>query len=69
MNNRIKKYTLYAIGEIILVVIGILFALQINNWNERQKILDKEQKILNQLQSEYQSNLQQLDEKILMRSE
>ena len=31
--NRISKYMLYAIGEIILVVIGILFALQINNWN------------------------------------
>lgn len=32
-----KKYLLYAIGEIILVVIGILFALQINNWNENRK--------------------------------
>ena len=28
-----RKYTLYAIGEIALVVIGILIALQINNWN------------------------------------
>ncbi|MDX1472198.1 MAG: DUF6090 family protein, partial [Flavobacteriaceae bacterium] len=35
--NRVSKYMLYAIGEIILVVIGILIALQINNWNERQK--------------------------------
>jgi hypothetical protein len=35
--NRTSKYLLYAIGEIILVVIGILIALQINNWNtERQ---------------------------------
>jgi hypothetical protein len=32
-----KKYLLYAIGEIILVVIGILIALQINNWNESRK--------------------------------
>ncbi|MFK7757974.1 MAG: hypothetical protein AB8B53_13675 [Flavobacteriales bacterium] len=31
--NKFSKYLLYALGEIILVVIGILFALQINNWN------------------------------------
>ena len=36
--NKFSKYLLYAIGEIILVVIGILIALQINNWNENQKI-------------------------------
>jgi len=35
--NRFSKYLLYAIGEIVLVVIGILIALQINNWNERRK--------------------------------
>ena len=35
--NRFSKYLLYAIGEIILVVIGILIALQINNWNEVRK--------------------------------
>ena len=35
--NRTSKYTLYAIGEIFLVVIGILIALQINNWNEAKK--------------------------------
>ncbi|MFD1314284.1 DUF6090 family protein [Namhaeicola litoreus] len=35
--NRLSKYFLYAIGEIILVVIGILIALQINNWNEKRK--------------------------------
>ncbi|NND52188.1 MAG: hypothetical protein HKN09_05690 [Saprospiraceae bacterium] len=35
--NKTSKYIKYAIGEIILVVIGILIALQINNWNERNK--------------------------------
>lgn len=35
--NRFSKYLLYAIGEIVLVVIGILIALQINNWNEAKK--------------------------------
>ena len=37
VENRFNKYLLYAIGEIILVVIGILIALQINNWNEDRK--------------------------------
>ncbi|WP_432410518.1 DUF6090 family protein [Rasiella sp. SM2506] len=35
--NKFSKYLLYAIGEIILVVIGILIALNINNWNEERK--------------------------------
>lgn len=35
--NKFSKYLIYAIGEIILVVIGILIALQINNWNEIRK--------------------------------
>ena len=34
MENKTSKYLKYAIGEILLVVIGILIALQINNWNE-----------------------------------
>ena len=34
VENRFSKYLLYAIGEIVLVVLGILIALQINNWNE-----------------------------------
>ena len=40
--NKTGKYFKYAIGEIILVVIGILIALQINNWNENRKALIKE---------------------------
>ena len=38
MENKTSKYFKYAIGEIILVVIGILIALQINNWNENRKL-------------------------------
>ena len=34
--NKFGKYVLYAIGEIVLVVIGILIALQVNNWNENR---------------------------------
>ncbi|MBP1841693.1 DUF6090 family protein [Formosa algae] len=36
--NKFGKYLTYAIGEIVLVVIGILIALQINNWNENRKL-------------------------------
>lgn len=67
--NKASKYVLYAIGEIVLVIIVILIALSINNRNEQRKDLAKEQLILKQLKSEYQSNLKQLDEKILMRNE
>ena len=41
-NNKTGKYFKYAIGEIVLVVIGILIALQINNWNEN-RIASKEE--------------------------
>ena len=49
MENKTSKYFKYAIGEIILVVIGILIALQINNWNETNKLIKKEQVILESL--------------------
>ena len=37
IENKLSKYLIYAIGEIILVVIGILIALQINNWNQKKQ--------------------------------
>ena len=65
--NRVSKYLLYAFGEIILVVIGILIALQINNWNEERIERTKEQVLLHQLREDYQSNLMQLEEKMATR--
>ncbi|HEY5689502.1 MAG TPA: DUF6090 family protein [Yeosuana sp.] len=44
--NKLSKYLVYAIGEIILVVIGILIALQVNNWNEELKTRKEEQNTL-----------------------
>ncbi len=44
--NKIRIYSLYAIGEILLVVIGILIALQVNTWNENRKVANEEQAIL-----------------------
>ncbi|SIO01614.1 DUF6090 family protein [Algoriphagus halophilus] len=47
--NKIRSYLLYALGEIILVVVGILIALQVNNWNQN-RIANKERlELLNQL--------------------
>jgi hypothetical protein len=45
--NRFTQYLLYALGEIILVVIGILIALSINNWNEDRKLKKQEVALLN----------------------
>ena len=47
--NKTSKYLKYAIGEILLVVIGILIALQINNWNENNKLEAKKQDYYQQL--------------------
>ena len=47
--NKFSKYLLYAIGEIVLVVIGILIALQINNWNEDRKLTKTQTTYLKQL--------------------
>jgi hypothetical protein len=63
--NKFSKYILYAIGEIVLVVIGILIALQINNWNESRKELKNEQKILMNLNEEFKKNLVELDASII----
>ena len=46
MENKTGKYFKYAIGEIVLVMIGILLALQVNNWNEVRKTNVKEVKFL-----------------------
>ena len=47
----------YAIGEIVLVVVGILIALSINNWNEAQKNRAVEQQLLTSLLQEFETNL------------
>jgi len=56
MENKTGKYFKYAIGEIILVVIGILIALQVNSWNENRKNSEKEITILENLKTEFVIN-------------
>ena len=60
--NKTGKYLKYAIGEIILVVIGILIALQINNWNENKKENQKEQLYINALHEELIQHTESLNE-------
>ncbi|RPA68540.1 hypothetical protein EF405_08115 [Cyclobacteriaceae bacterium YHN15] len=62
--NKIGSYLKYAIGEIFLVVIGILIALQINNWNEDQKLQKKEKLYLDRLKGEAIWNIDILDNQI-----
>ena len=62
--QKIRTYALYAIGEIVLVVIGILIALQINNWNEERKGKELQQVYLNNLILDLESQLVELDRHI-----
>jgi hypothetical protein len=66
--GQMRKYSLYAIGEILLVVIGILVALQINNANEQRLQRQKEITHLENLKTDLAINVQQLDEFIAARS-
>ncbi|TXD53085.1 DUF6090 family protein [Polaribacter sp. IC063] len=52
------KYFKYAIGEIVLVVIGILIALQINNWNEKRKVNDEIESVFSLLEQELETNIE-----------
>jgi hypothetical protein len=59
--NKTGKYLKYAIGEIILVVIGILIALQINTWNENKKLRNQEQIYLINLKDDINTQINMLD--------
>ncbi|WP_370476486.1 DUF6090 family protein [Tamlana flava] len=59
--NKFSKYLVYAIGEIILVVLGILIALAINNWNENRKLHNQEIIYLNNLKNDITAQIQMLD--------
>ena len=61
-SGQVGRYVLYAIGEIGLVVIGILIALQINNHNEWRKDREQEQRVLIQLANNLQMNCDLLED-------
>ena len=59
--NQFGRYMLYALGEIALVVIGILIALQIDTWNEERKSQSEEKAILANLNREFMQNKEALN--------
>ncbi|WP_445749929.1 DUF6090 family protein [Polaribacter sp.] len=62
--NKFSKYLVYAVGEILLVVIGILIALQINNWNENRKIEKLELSLLKEMQENLRADIQDINTNI-----
>ncbi len=58
--NKTRTYLLYAVGEIALVMIGILLALQVNNWNEERKLIQTEQQLLIDIKENLISSRQEL---------
>jgi len=67
--DKISKYLIYAIGEIILVVIGILIALQINNQNDLRKAREIEINYLNNIKTDLKINILELDRYIKIRTQ
>src|SRR6056297_591846 len=67
--NKFSKYLIYAIGEIILVVIGILIALNINNRNEANKLKNKELVLLTEIQQNLKQDLSSLSGIIISEKE
>jgi Family of unknown function (DUF6090) len=65
--SNTARYLKYGLGEILLVMIGILLALQVNNFNQDRKDNKKEQQILSQLKIDFTANLAQLEQKIANR--
>lgn len=61
LQNKVSRYFKYAIGEIILVMIGILLALQVNTWNNNRELKKEEQKVLKSLLKEFRENLIRFD--------
>ena len=53
--GNVRRYVMYAIGEIALVVIGILIALQVNNWNEERKRQNEENQYLAALHTDFET--------------
>jgi hypothetical protein len=64
--DKLKKYLIFSIGEIILIVISLLLANQVNIKNEERITRKKEIEYLSSLSNELQNNLLEIDEKIIL---
>ncbi|MFZ9004359.1 MAG: DUF6090 family protein [Robiginitalea sp.] len=63
-DNKFSKYLLYAVGEILLVVIGILLAIQVNNWNEARKRDKDRLELINSLSQDFKNQIEILEARI-----
>ncbi|MCJ7465351.1 MAG: DUF6090 family protein [Maribacter sp.] len=64
--NKVTRYLLYALGEVALVMIGILLAVQVNAWNQERNDRKEEQQVLKQLKAEFEANRDQINDKIFL---
>ena len=71
-NGKLPKYLIYAIGEIALVMIGILLALQVNNWNEKKSRQKQEHEVLSDfiisMESDLENEIYRLIERVKLAS-
>ena len=67
--NKTVRYMKYAVGEILLIVVGILIALQLNNWNEDRGLKQRETSILNEIKGNIESNIVEIERDIIEISE
>ena len=59
--GKLQTYLAYAVGEIVLIVLGILIALQINSWNEERKEAAKRSELIAKLKTDFETNVDRLD--------
>ena len=64
--DKFSKYLLYAIGEIILVVIGIMIALQANNWNEKLKTNNTIETIIDKVEDDVIADIKYVNNEIAL---
>jgi hypothetical protein len=60
--NNTLKYIKYAVGEILLIMVGIILALQFQNWNEGRKSEQQRRELIENLKADFQTNLMRLEE-------
>ena len=62
--NKTVRYLKYAVGEFLLIVAGILIALQINNWKEGRNVEKQRVELIENLKADFRTNLVRLEEEI-----
>ena len=63
--NKTVRYLKYAIGEVLLIMVGILLALQVQTWNQNRLLAQERRELIENLKADFQTNLISLDETAL----